>query len=167
MKWRSRASSSLFPPNWPCKCQTGCEKAVWTPPSISVSHLLFLFITAHSFAPATFVRIRLRALASTQPYPELFPCYITTSSAFFSVTHLPSTTFFLIWWKTEKILRNKMILTRVMCTVMDGRTWFFFSTELFVCFVIFFFFFGPLRTQPFLLAEMKEDVTHHLPDLAL
>lgn len=58
MKWRSRASSSLFPPNWPCKCQTGCEKTVWTPPSISVSHLLFLFITAHSFAPSISANLR-------------------------------------------------------------------------------------------------------------
>lgn len=26
MKWRSRASSSFFPPNWPCKCQTAERK---------------------------------------------------------------------------------------------------------------------------------------------
>lgn len=32
-----------------------------------------------------------------------------------------------------------MNLTRVMCTVMDGRTGFFFSTELFICFVIYLF----------------------------
>lgn len=58
------------------------------------------------------------------------------------VTHLLYTTFFLIWWKTEKFLQNKMNLTRVMCMVMDGRTGFFFSTELFVYFCCCF---GPLR----------------------
>ncbi len=118
----------------------GCEKkSLNFPLSISVSHLLFLFITAHSFAPSISANLRQNSSQSPGLHSAItwaFSMLYYHLISLFSVTHLPSTTIFfpyLIKARENPPKQNEFDTCDVY--VMDGRTGCFFSTELFVCFV--------------------------------
>lgn len=126
MKWRSRASSSFFPSNRPCKCQTSCvrKETELSPVYLSQSSLISL----HHCPLFCSLYLRQNSSQSLGLYSSIawaFSMLYYHLISLFSVTQpllLLLFFFLLIWWKTPKIFQNKMNLTRVMCMVLDGRT---------------------------------------------
>lgn len=148
------------------------EKSLNFPLSISVSHLLFLFITrAHSLAPAICANLR----QNSSPSPVLhsaitwafFMLYYHLIRPFFCHSSTLCHPFFLSDERQRKSIPAKWIW-HAWCVWLWMGAQDISSQQSFVfaCF-LFFYFFGPPMTRSFLLAESEKDITDHLPDLAL